>query len=319
MDGRISLFQRLDAAQRTLSRPIGCAGVALHSGAPVEMRLLPGELNSGIVFVRTDLPAAQAAIPALWNNVVDTTLCTVIANDRGARVATIEHLMAALHGCGVDNAVIEVDGPEVPILDGSSDPLVGLIGSAGTTAQPGSRRAIRVLHPVSVGDAGRGARLTPAPASTFTMELDFPDRPIAPQSGTVQLDDGSFRRHVAPARTFGFLEEVEALRRHGFARGGSLDNAIVLDGARVLNEGGLRFPDELVRHKLLDAIGDLYLAGMPIIGQFHGWRSGHAVNNALLHALFADDTAWVFDTPLPAPGAIAGYRAGIETGLTAGA
>ena len=308
------MFERLDMAQRTLNAPVVCSGVGLHSGKPVRMRLLPGELNSGIVFVRADLAQHRAVIPALWDRVSDTTLCTVIDNSKGASVATVEHLMAALRGCGVDNAVIELDAVEVPAMDGSADPFVRLIDGVGTVAQPGSRRAIRVLRPISVGDETRGASLSPAIGSSFSMELDFPGQSMARQEGTVRLDAEAFREEVARARTFGFLAEVDELRRRGFALGGTLDNAIVMDGRRVLNDDGLRYEDELVRHKLLDAIGDLYLAGMPIIGHFHGWRSGHAVNNALLRALFEDDTAWVFDTPLAPTDWMAGYRSGLQAG-----
>ena len=311
MDGLVDMFGRTHMAQRTLQAPVECAGIGVHSGQNVRLRLLPAELNCGIVFVRTDLGSRHPVIPALWTHVTDTTLCTVISDGAGATIGTVEHLMAALRGCGVDNAIIEVHGPEVPIMDGSAEPFVRLIDGVGTMAQPGTRRAIRVLRTVSTGDAARGARLSPALGSTFSLELDFPDRALDRQVGTVHLDRDSFRTEVARARTFAFLSDVEELRRRGFAQGGSLDNAIVIDGSRVLNPDGLRYRDELVRHKLLDAIGDLYLAGMPILGHFHGWRSGHAINRALLQALFDDDTAWVFDTLDPLQSAVAGYHPGV--------
>ncbi|MBI1205702.1 MAG: UDP-3-O-acyl-N-acetylglucosamine deacetylase [Azospirillum sp.] len=278
--------------QRTLKKAIYCTGVGLHSGARVSMSIAPAGADAGIAFRRTDLRGGQAVIPALWNRVADTKLCTVIANRGGISVGTIEHLMAALRGCGIDNAMIEIDGPEVPIMDGSADPFVFLIEAAGAVTQGKARRAIRVLKPIAVGDYRRGARLTPGSGFTFSFEIDFKSAAVAHQDGYVALTDGSFKQELARARTFGFLHEVEQLRRLGLARGGSLANAIVVSGDRVLNEGGLRYPDEFVRHKLLDSIGDLYLAGAPIIGHFHGQRAGHAVNNQLLHALFADRDAW---------------------------
>lgn len=280
-------------AQKTLKRAIHCKGVGLHSGKPVTMRLLPAPADSGISFVRTDLDgAARAPIAARWNRVVDTKLCTVVANDAGASVGTIEHLMAALRGCDIDNAVIELDGPEVPAVDGSSEPFVFLIDCAGTVEQVAARQAIRVLKSVSVGTETHQASLQPGSSCSFSFEIDFASNAIKHQDFFFALFDGNFRTELAQARTFGFLHEVEALRAMGLARGGSLDNAIVVDGDRILNSGGLRYTDEFVRHKVLDCIGDLYLAGLPILGHFHGFRSGHALNNQLLHRLFADPTAW---------------------------
>lgn len=256
-------------------------------------------MNTGLVFIRTDLPEDRGTIPAAWDLVCNTSLCTMIGRDDGACIGIIEHLMAALRGMGIDNAMIELDGPEVPIMDGSAAPFVRLIEQAGIVSQAAAARAIRVLKPVQVGDDSRYARLEPGAVSTFGFEIDFPSRAIAHQEGHIRLTRPGFVSDISAARTFGFLPEVRAMQAQGLARGGSLDNAIVLDGDRVLNEGGLRFPDEFVRHKLLDAIGDLYLAGAPILGHFHGCRSGHALNNTLLRALFADETAWCFDT-LPA-------------------
>ena len=280
--------------QRTLKSPIECVGVGLHSGVRVRLRLAPAGPNTGIVFVRTDLPSAVASIPAAWNFVSDTRLCTVISNDAGSSVGTIEHLMAALRGCGVDNARIEVSGAEVPIMDGSSDPFVFLIECAGTKAQEVPRRFVKVLKTVMVGEGDRSATLRPSSAMKFSFDIDFASAAIARQESHIDLDEFAFKTDLARARTFGFLHEVEQLRRAGLARGGSLDNAVVIDGDRVVNAGGLRFADEFVRHKILDSIGDLYLAGAPIIGHFHGSRSGHALNNQLLRALFADRTAWTW-------------------------
>jgi UDP-3-O-[3-hydroxymyristoyl] N-acetylglucosamine deacetylase len=287
------------AAQKTLRTVVECRGVGLHCGAAITLRLRPAGVNTGLIFIRTDLPEDIGMVPAQWDHVCNTALCTMIGNEAGTRIGIIEHLMAALRGVGIDNAVIELDGPEVPIMDGSAAPFVRLIEEAGLVSQAAAARAIRVLKPVHVGDDGRYARLEPDAASTFGFEIDFPSRAIAHQEGHIRLTRHGFVSDIAAARTFGFLPEVRAMQAQGLARGGALDNAIVLDGDSVLNPDGLRFPDEFVRHKLLDAIGDLYLAGAPILGRFHGCRSGHALNNALLHALFADETAWCYDT-LPA-------------------
>lgn len=278
--------------QHTLKSAIHCTGIGLHGGAKVSMTLRPAAANSGISFLRTDLPTVRAAVPARWDAVIDTKLCTVVANAQGASVGTVEHLMAALRGSGIDNAVIELDGPEVPIMDGSSAPFVFLIECAGIARQDARRRVIRVVKEVTVGDGQRHAGLSPANGSSFSFAIDFASAAVARQERYVRLVDGSFKNELARARTFGFLHEVDHLRQMGLARGGSLDNAVVIDGDRVMNEGGLRFADEFVRHKILDGIGDLYLAGAPIAGHFHGYRSGHALNNELLRALFADETAW---------------------------
>lgn len=281
------------SVQHTLKTAIDCTGVGLHSGQRVSMTLTPAAPDTGIVFLRTDLPAERALIPARWDLVTDTRLCTVVANAQGASVGTVEHLMAALRGCGVDNAVVELDGPEVPIMDGSSAPFVFLIECAGLQAQAAPRRVIRVLKEVRVQDGDKRVSLSPAHASTFEVEIDFQSAAIRRQEGILRLTaPDSFKTEVGSARTFGFLHEVEAMRKAGLARGGSMENAVVINGDRVMNEGGLRFTDEFVRHKILDAVGDLYMAGAPILGHFHGVRPGHAMNNLLLRALFADSSAW---------------------------
>ncbi len=280
--------------QQTLKSPINCTGIGLHSGSKVSMSLKPADVNTGIVFVRTDQPADRAEIRADWDRVTDTKLCTVVSNDAGVSIGTVEHLMAALRGCGIDNAVIELNGPEVPIMDGSSAPFVFLIECAGIREQEKPRRLIRILKQVTVGDATRFATLSPSPVMSFSFEIDFASAAVARQESYIKLGNGAFKGELARARTFGFLHEVDQLRKLGLARGGSLDNAIVINGDKVLNEGGLRFSDEFVRHKILDSIGDLYLAGAPILGHFHGCRSGHALNNQLLRAMFADKTAWCY-------------------------
>lgn len=288
-------IEPIAAGQRTLRSAIHCSGIGLHSGRDITLTLRPAPVDSGIRFVRTDVAAADPFIPAKWDYVVDTTLCTVVANRAGIRVGTVEHLMAALRGCAIDNAVVELDGPEVPIMDGSAEPFVFLIDSAGCTVQSAQRRVLRVLKPVTVAEGDRSASLSPAPGSSFSFEIDFSAGAVSSQAGRVRLVNGAFKSDLARARTFGFLDQVDALRARGFALGGSLDNAIVVDGDRVLNEDGLRFEDEFVRHKILDSIGDLYLAGAPLVGHFHGCRSGHELNNRLLHTLFAEAGAWCYD------------------------
>ncbi|HET8727639.1 MAG TPA: UDP-3-O-acyl-N-acetylglucosamine deacetylase [Alphaproteobacteria bacterium] len=285
-----------NSAQKTLKSAIHCSGVGLHSGREVLMTLKPSDVNTGITFIRTDVAEGRRAIPATWDRVTDTQLCTVVGNDEGVSVGTVEHLMAALRGCGVDNAVIELNGPEVPIMDGSAAPFVFLIECAGLVSQAASRTVIRILKPVEVQDGSKLASFVPANDFSFSMEIEFASRAVSRQQGYVRLANGAFKSEVARARTFGFLNDVEHLRSLGLALGGSLDNAIVINDDRVMNEEGLRYKDEFVRHKILDSVGDLYLAGAPILGHFHGVKSGHALNNRLLHALFADESAWCYDT-----------------------
>jgi len=298
-------------SQTTLKGAIHCTGVGVHSGARVSMTLRPAPAGSGVSFVRTDVRGRDPVVPARWDAVADTRLCTVLANADGVSVGTVEHLMSALAGCGVDNCVVELDGPEVPIMDGSAAPFVFLIECAGVAEQASPRMALRVLKPVSVADGGRSASLAPADEPSFAMEIDFASAAVARQRYRVALRDDAFKREIARARTFGFLHEVEAMRKAGLARGGSLENAIVISGDRVLNEGGLRFADEFVRHKILDGIGDLYLAGGPIVGAFLGVKSGHALNNRLLHALFADPSAWAWEAADAAMPADAAYHAAV--------
>lgn len=281
-------------AQKTLAHPATCAGVGLHSGRRVTITLCPGDVNTGIVFVRTDVPTAYARIPAHWNRVTDTRLCTVIGNEHGVTVGTIEHLLAAFSGCGIDNAVVELDGMEVPILDGSAEPWVNLIKQTGAVRQAAKRRAIRVQQPVAVRDGDKFALLLPASAPAVTVEIDFPSAAVGCQRRSIRLINGEFKHNIAAARTFGFIHEVEYLRSQGLALGGSLDNAVVIDGDHIVNSEGLRFKDEFVRHKILDCVGDLYLAGGPILGHFYGHKPGHHLNNELLRALFTRSEAWSY-------------------------
>lgn len=279
--------------QHTVAHAASCLGVGVHSGAPARLTILPAPAGSGITFVRADL-AEHNRIPALYNAVTDTRMCTVLANSAGTSIATVEHVMAALHGCGVDNAEVHVDGPEIPIMDGSSAPFVALIEQAGLLAQDATRRFIKVLRPVRVEENGKWSSLAPADVRTYEFEIDFASKAIGRQTRSFALQDGSFGAELSAARTFGFLHEVEAMRKMGLGRGGSLENAVVIDGDAIMNEGGLRHEDEFVRHKLLDSVGDLALAGAPIIGAFHSAKGGHAMNNKLLHALFADSGNWAW-------------------------
>jgi len=287
--------ERVDT-QKTLKSPIGCSGVALHTGARVSMMLRPAPGDHGIVFRRTDIAGKGAVIPARWDHVVDTRLCTVVGNGDGVVVSTIEHLMAAFAGCGIDNVEVEINGSEVPVMDGSAEPFVFLIECAGVRDLGVTRRGVRVLKPVVVdGGANGGAALYPADRFSVGFEIHFDSAAVGRQALSLGLVNGTFKKELARARTFGFLHEVEQLWANGFARGGSLENAVVVSGDKVLNEDGLRYEDEFVRHKALDAVGDLYTAGAPIIGRFSGCCSGHALTNQLLRRLFADRDAWCYD------------------------
>ncbi len=288
--------------QRTLKSSISCSGVGLHSGKRVTLALHPAAPDSGIRFHRTDIAGGQAIVPALWSSVGDTRLNTCLADADGHQVRTVEHLMAALSGLGIDNALIEISGPEVPAMDGSAAPFLFLVECAGIVEQNAPRRAIKVLRRVTVRDGAKLAELLPATGFTLEVTIDFPVEAIRRQQSTLVMRGGAFKNEISRARSFGFEQEVTALRAAGLALGGSLDNAIVIssDGSRVLNEEGLRYEDEFVRHKILDAVGDLALAGAPLIGHFRGVRCGHEINNRLLHALFADETAWAMVDMQPA-------------------
>ncbi len=279
--------------QHTLKSAITFNDVGLHTGHKVTMTVKPAAADHGIVFVRTDVTDRDNVVPALWNAVVDTRLCTVIGNADKVTVGTIEHLMAALRGCGVDNVLIEINGPEVPVMDGSSAPFVARIDEVGTAAQDAPRRGIKVLKEVIIEEDGKRVRLSPAKGSVFGGQIEFANAVIGKQYFETTLVNGNFRHDLSEARTFGFLKDVEALRAAGLARGGSLDNAIVLDDGRVMNKDGLRFHNEFIRHKLLDAVGDLFLAGGPILGAYEGFRASHDLNNKILRKLFATEGAWM--------------------------
>lgn len=281
-------------AQKTVATRVALDGVGLHTGQPVRVTLVPAPSDHGIAFRRTDVTDRDNLIPALYDHVRDTTLCTVLVNGAGVSVRTVEHLMAALSGLHIDNVVIEIDGPELPILDGSAKPFVEMIERVGTRDQRPPRRAIKILKRIEARVDDKVAALEPGEGFAIDFEIDFPSKAIERHAGSYELSREGFGALLSGARTFGFRAEVEYLRSKGLALGGSLENAVVVDGDAIMNPEGLRFEDEFVRHKALDALGDLYLAGAPIIGRFVGFKSGHALNNKLLHALFADRTAWTY-------------------------
>ena len=278
--------------QHTLSATVIFAGLGLHTGRDVRVAVKPAGPGTGLVFVRTDILDRDNRIPARGDAVTQTRLGTVVGNAGGATVSTIEHLMAALAALGVDNAVVELDGPEVPVMDGSASPFVRLLDRVGLRQQAAPRRYIEILEPIEVVDGDRRAALSPAAQFEMSFEIEFDSDAIGRQRVDLVMDEAGFRRELADARTFGFVDEVEALRRAGLALGGSMDNVVVIDGDRVLNPEGLRRPDEFVRHKALDALGDLYLLGAPVIGRFEGHKSGHEMNNALVRALLDRPDAW---------------------------
>jgi UDP-3-O-[3-hydroxymyristoyl] N-acetylglucosamine deacetylase len=279
--------------QRTLAGNVNCRGIGLHSGERITLTLRPAGPGTGIVFRRVD---TGAEIPALWSHAINASLCTVLSNGEGSEIKTIEHLMAALAGSGIDNAIVELDGGEVPAMDGSAAPFLAMIDRVGAVAQKPPRRAIKVLKPVEISHQGASAALLPDHGFSMSFEIAFENPVIGSQDMTVAFESDTFRSELSRARSFGMLDDVERLRAAGLVQGGSLENAVVVSGDRVLNRDGLRYADEFVRHKLLDAFGDLYLAGGPIIGHFHGVRSGHAHTRQLLAALFADRDAWCATT-----------------------
>jgi UDP-3-O-[3-hydroxymyristoyl] N-acetylglucosamine deacetylase len=269
-------------------------GRGLHSGAPVTMKIHPAPVGHGIWFLRSDVTTGDARIAAVWDAVVPSKLCTLIANDDGVSVSTIEHVMAALAGSAISNALIEVDGPEVPILDGSAALFVEGMLTAGILVQDAPVMAIRVLKSVEVRDGDAVARLDPSEMLEIDFRIDFDEAAIGQQSKVLNMANGAFVRELSNSRTFCRNADVIAMRERGLALGGTLENAVVFDGSNVLSPGGLRHADEPVRHKMLDALGDLALAGAPILGRYTGVRAGHALTNKLLRALFAQPEAWAF-------------------------
>jgi UDP-3-O-[3-hydroxymyristoyl] N-acetylglucosamine deacetylase len=278
--------------QTTIKSSVSFTGIGIHSGRPVRMTILPASAEYGIWFRRSDVGARDAMVPAHWDAVVSARLCTVIGNGAGVTVSTVEHVMAALAGCGIHNALIEIDGPEVPVLDGSSAPVVAAILGRGIRDLAVPVRAFEILEPVEIRDGDAFARLEPAPAMAIDFAIDFAEPAIGRQHLALTMSNGAFLRELSDARTFCRAADVEAMRAEGLALGGGYDNAVVVAGERVLTPGGLRRPDEAVRHKMLDALGDLALAGAPILGRYTGHRAGHAMTNALLRALFARPEAF---------------------------
>lgn len=288
-----------DPYEQTTMAPAICAGVGVHTGRRVRLVVRPAAAGQGIVFVRTDITDRDNRIPVSGEAVIDARLNTMIANGDDVRLSTIEHLMAALSAMNISNAVIEVDGPELPILDGSALPFVQLLDRAGFRLQEQPRRYIEILKTVHVEEGDKHAALMPCDRFEMRFEIDFPTPVIGNQVIDFVVDEKTFRSEIMSARTFGFAHEVEALRQAGLARGGSLENAVVIDGDEILNPGGLRMEREFVRHKALDAIGDLYVLGAPLMGRYEGYKAGHQLNNKLVRALLAQPDAYRVVTRVP--------------------
>lgn len=281
--------------QKTIKNSVCCFGVGLHTGKTVNVTLHPADEDVGIIFKRTDVTNKRSYVEASYDKVCNTMLGTTIVNDDGVTVATIEHLMAALWGCGIDNCMIELDGPELPIMDGSSEPFVFLVECAGIKEQKKMRHVIEIIKPIRVEDSGEDPayiEIMPSDAFTIDLKIDFGDKVISKQTAKFDARKISFKNALCRARTFGFVHEVDMMKEKGLALGGSLDNAIVVGKEKIMNEGSLRYNDEFVRHKILDCVGDIYLAGAYIKGHVEGFKSGHDLNNRLLRTLFADKTAW---------------------------
>ena len=273
--------------QQTIAKPLSISGIGLHTGVDVSMKLFPAESNYGIKFIRKDLDDNNV-IEAIWSNVTSTKLSTTISNKHGVSVSTIEHLMSALSGLHIDNIKIEINGPEVPIMDGSSINFVNLIDSTSIKKLYKKRKILKVKQNIKVEKDDSSVELKPNNQFSINFEIDFPSKLVSQQSCQLQLVNGNYKTDIASARTFGFEKDVDLLRSNGLALGGSLENAVVVGETKILNSDGLRFEDEFVRHKILDSIGDLYLAGSPIQGYFFGNKSGHHLNNLLLRSLFSD-------------------------------
>ena len=279
--------------QQTIKNEILLAGIGLHSGKQVELQLKPAEIDNGIKFIRTD-KIKDNVINAVWSNVTETVLSTTISNKGGLKISTIEHLMSALSGLHIDNLNIYINAPEVPIMDGSSRPFVDAIEDTGIKIQSKKRKILNVKKVIEVKNNDSSVKIIPNKQFSIDFEIDFPSQLVSKQSCQLQLINGNYKADIAAARTFGFEKDVEHLRSNGLALGGSLDNAVVVGERKILNKDGLRYNDEFVRHKILDSIGDLYLAGSPIKGYFYGNKSGHYLNNQLLRKLFSDESNYEY-------------------------
>ena len=280
----------MDYRQRTLANEVDCTGIGLHGGKKVSITIKPASPDSGIRFVRADLDG-KPTVEARFDNVFDTTLATTIGSN-GCRVSTVEHLMAAFFGLGIDNAVVELDGPEVPIMDGSAAPFIFLIKSAGIVGQKNPKRFIVIKRPFKLEDGNRSISIYPSRELKITYTINFEHPLLRNQEYELSFSGRDFVREISGARTFGFLRDVQMLKENGFAKGGSLDNAVVIDDFRIINEDGLRFKDEFVRHKILDFIGDLSIIGSPVIGHFVVKRSGHFLNQEMLKKLMESKKHW---------------------------
>ena len=279
--------------QQTISNSISVKGIGLHTGNLVELTLEPAAVDNGIKFIRVD-KKNDNMIEAIWSNVSETVLSTTISNSHGLKISTIEHLMSALSGLHIDNLNIYINANEVPIMDGSSKPFVEIIEEIGIKKQSKKRKLLNVKKSIEVSENNTSVKIVPNNQFSIDFEIDFPSKIVSKQSCQLQLINGNYKKDIAAARTFGFEKDVEKLRSNGLALGGSLDNAVVVGENKILNKDGLRYTDEFVRHKILDSIGDLYLAGSPIIGYFYGNKSGHYLNNQLLRKLFSDQTNYEF-------------------------
>ena len=279
--------------QQTISNSISVKGIGLHTGNLVELTLEPAAVDNGIKFIRVD-KKNDNVIEAIWSNVSETVLSTTISNSHGLKISTIEHLMSALSGLHIDNLNIYINANEVPIMDGSSKPFVELIEEIGIKQQDKKRKLLNVKKSIEVAENNTSVKIVPNNQFSIDFEIDFPSKIVSKQSCQLQLINGNYKTDIAAARTFGFEKDVKYLRSNGLALGGSLDNAVVVGENEILNKDGLRYTDEFVRHKILDSIGDLYLAGSPIIGYFYGNKSGHYLNNQLLRKLFSDETNYEY-------------------------
>lgn len=280
--------------QITLAQPISCTGVGLHTGDKIKLNIKPNDVDCGIIFKRTDINGENANIKAHCNNIVDTRLNTCIGDDSGNNISTVEHLMSAFQALKIDNAIVEVSGPEIPIMDGSAESFAFLLKCAGTKKQNKSKKAIKITKDVSYQTGESKVSLKPAEKNSLTInfEIDFPDTVIGNEEFSFELDEKSFLENISSARTFGLMRDIEKLRTMGLAKGGSLENAVLVDGDVVVNEEGLRFDDEFVRHKILDALGDLYMIGYPIIGEYSAKKSGHFHTAELLKLVLSDSTSF---------------------------
>lgn len=278
--------------QFTIKNTVSCSGIGVHSGKESTLTLKPATENTGIIFIRTDVNDRDNKIIARWNNVSDTRLCTVLKNEAGVSIGTVEHILSAIYATNIDNIVIEVDSTEIPIMDGSSATFNNLLKQAGICEQNIAKNFILIKSPIKIQKDDKIAELLPSANQSFSFMIDFDSEAVGQQSYTITLNVDDYEREISKARTFGFLHEVEAMRSMGLAKGGSLENAVVIDGDKILNPEGLRYNTEFTRHKILDAIGDIALAEMQIIGRYNGIKSGHQLNNKLLHQLFASPDSW---------------------------